>query len=108
MRRGGCASPSTVAVKGMTMFSKSTLMASVAAFALGLGAGWMVFADAATCWEVQAALPEGQLDSSNPRAWSGRRKAPVLGSRPSYVGDGTDGCAAGVVFREPPRERSAG
>lgn len=45
------------------MFSKFTLVAAVAAFALGLGAGWMVFADAATpCWEVQAALEDARDD----------------------------------------------
>lgn len=39
------------------MFNKLTLMVAVVAFALGLGAGWLVFTDSATpCWEVQAEL----------------------------------------------------
>jgi hypothetical protein len=53
-----------VTVKGKSMFSKFTLMAAVVAFALGLGAGWVVFADAATpCWEVQAALQDARDDA---------------------------------------------
>ena len=44
------------------MFSKFTLVATVVvAFALGLGAGWVVFADAGRpCWEVRAALEDAQ------------------------------------------------
>ena len=45
------------------MLGKSTLVTAVAAFALGLGAGWVVFADAGTaCWEVRAALQDAEDD----------------------------------------------
>ena len=49
--------------RGMTVLNKFTLVAAVVAFALGLGAGWLVFADAGmACWEVRATLEDAQDD----------------------------------------------
>ena len=47
----------------MTVFNKFALLAAVVAFALGLGAGWVVFADAGSpCWKVQASLEDARDD----------------------------------------------
>ena len=63
MRRPCGATPSTVTAKGMTMSSKFTLLAAVVGFALGLGAGWAIFADdGSPCWKVQASLEDARDD----------------------------------------------
>lgn len=57
---------------------------------------------------VPGFLPEGELDCVKPERVVWSREGSRTQFEVSYAGDGTGGCAAGVVFREPARERNAG
>ena len=57
---------------------------------------------------VPGLLPEGELDCVKPERVVWSRDDSRTQFEINYAGDGSNGCAAGVVFREPAREENAG
>lgn len=57
---------------------------------------------------VPGLLPDGQLDCVRPERVVWSREGSSTRLETNHAGGGTDGCVAGVVFREPAREQQAG